>query len=163
MNFLDIIIVVGIAIGFFIGWKLRAINLFCMVVSLIAGIWVANRFHPQLLGLYRDLPATVSQTLAWLTAFLATAVTISIFGGMVTKAFELIRLKWLDHLLGAVLAITVVLGLMIIGLTVMDNLAKTYRWRIIEHSALSPLLLKTARPLISEGISKIPLLKNSFK
>lgn len=163
MNFLDIIIVVGIAIGFFTGWKLRAINLFCMVISLVAGIWVANHFHPQLLGLYRDLPTAVSQPFAWITAFLATAVTISIFGGMVSKAFELIRLKWLDHILGAVLAIMVVLGLLIISLTMLDNLARTYRWRIIERSALSPVLLKTARPLISQGINKIPQLKDAFK
>ncbi|MCK5243600.1 CvpA family protein [bacterium] len=163
MNFLDIIIVVSIAVGFFIGWKLRAINLFCMVISLVAGILVANHFHPQLLGLFRDLPTAVSHTLAWLTAFLATAVTISIIGGIISKAFELIRLKWLDHLLGAVLAITLMLGLLIISLTIIDNLARTYRWKIIEHSVLSPVLLKIARPLISQGIDKIPRLNNFLK
>jgi uncharacterized membrane protein required for colicin V production len=163
MNFLDIIIIVGIAVGFFLGWKLRAINLFCLTLSLLAGIWVANHFHPQLIGLYRDLPLAVGRTLAWLTVFLATAVTISILGGILSKTFEIIRLQWLDHLLGALLALTVVLGLLAITLTALDNLARTYRWRIIEHSALAPLLLKTTRPLIQQGAKEIPKLKQTFK
>jgi len=163
MNILDIIIIIFIAAGFFLGWKLRAINLFSMTISLIAGIWTANHFHLQLLGLYGDLPPTVSHILAWLTAFLATAITISILGTIITKAFEIIRLKWLDHLLGSMLAVAVVLGLLTISITIIDNLARTYRWKIIEHSTLAPILLHTAGPLIQQGLDKFPQIKQSFK
>jgi membrane protein required for colicin V production len=162
MNFLDLIIIVGVIIGFFVGWKLRAINLFGIALALVAGIWFANQFHPHILGLYRDLPATVASTCAWLTVFLATVITVSILSSLASKMFELSRLQWIDRLLGALLAAGVVLGLLIIGLNAADNLAKTYKWRIIEHSLLAPELLNLSRPLIQQGVNKIPSLKNSI-
>lgn len=163
MNFLDILIIAGITVGFFIGWKLRAISLLGIVVSLLAGIWVANHFHPQLIALYRDLPPAVGRILAWLTVFIATAVIISILVGLVSKMFEIINLQWLDRLLGAMLTVTVVLGLSVVSLTVVDHLAKTYRWLIIEHSTLAPLLLKVSRPLIQQGVEKIPGLQRNVR
>ncbi|MCD4813365.1 CvpA family protein [bacterium] len=156
MNYLDIFIIICLAISFFFGWKLRAISLFGMVISLIAGIWVGNHFHPHLIGLYRDLPAAVGHTLAWVTAFLAAAITLSIAFGLISKIFEVIRLQWLDHLLGAALAITLMLGMLIISMTVIDNLAKNYHWKVIKNSTLAPFLVKTARPYIQQGLEKFP-------
>ncbi len=159
MNILDFIIAGCFLLAFFVGWKLKALNLLGMTLSLLAGIWLANHFHTSLLGLYRDFPAVLRHSLAWITAFLAIAVTISILFTMLAKAFEIIRLQWLDHLLGAVLALVVMLGLLMIAATVMDTVSRWYGWKIVERSRLAPALVQTARPLIQKGLHQFPRLK----
>ncbi len=163
MNLLDIILIVSLALGFLLGWKLRAIHLTGMALSLIAGILIANHYYPQLLGSFRQFPLPVSRILSWLVLFLVTAVTISILGGLLSKAFEVIRLKWLDHLLGAALGIGFILGLLIIGLTALEHLSRIYRWQIVQRSTLSAPLLQATRPLTRQCLTAFPKLRRALK
>lgn len=162
MNILDFIIAGCLLLAFFVGWKLKALNLLGMTLSLLAGIWLANHFHTSFLGLYHNFPAVLRHSLAWITVFLAVAVTISILFTMLAKAFEIVRLQWLDHLLGAVLALVVMLGLLMIAATVTDTASRLYGWKIVERSRLAPALVHTARPLIQKGLHRFPRLKQSL-
>lgn len=159
MHFLDIIIIVSLALGFLLGWKLRAVHLAGMALSLIAGILIANHYHAQLLGCFRQFPLPVGRILSWLALFLVTAVIISILSGLISRAFEVIRLKWLDHLAGAALGVCFILGLLIIGLTALEHLSRIYRWQIVQHSTLSAPLLKASSPLSRQCLSSFPQLK----
>ncbi len=163
MHLLDIIIIICLASGFLLGWKLRAIHLTGMALSLIVGVLIANHYYTQLLGSFRQFPLPVGRILSWLVLFLITAITISILGSLISRAFEVIRLKWLDHLVGAALGIGLILGLLIIGLTALEHLARIYRWQIIQRSTLSAPLLKATRPLTRQCLTAFPKLRRALK
>lgn len=160
MNILDLIIIVTLSIAFLLGWKIRAIHLLGMVASLFLGIWIANHYHIQLLSLYQGLPPAINVTLAWLTTFLIAVISISIIFSFVAKTFEFIRLKWLDRLLGAALSLVFILVVVIISLLVINTMAKTFQWKIIDHSVLAKSLLQTVQPFIQNRFHHYPKLKN---
>lgn len=162
MNLLDLIIIVSISLAFLLGWKLRAIHLIGMFFALFLSIGIANRYHEQMLSFFHRLPPAINLPIAWLATFLISIIAISILVTFISKTFELIRLKWLDRLLGAGLAVAFTSTLLIIFLLVINILAQTFDWKIVDQSVFAKPLLKSIQPMIKKRMYNYPKMKKVF-
>lgn len=163
MNALDLLMMVLLLLAVLLGWKLRALNLLGLVVSLSAGIWAANHFQGQLAELYRHFSPLLGGTLAWLTLFSAVAILMAVFFSSLAKSVDHIQLAWLDRCLGALLALVVMAGLLLVGVTMLENFAKPLGSKVVENSRLAPPLLKIGRPIIRQGLDAVPRLEKTLK
>ncbi|MEW6515678.1 MAG: CvpA family protein [candidate division FCPU426 bacterium] len=156
MNVLDLLILILLLLATLLGWKFRALNLLGLAVSLAAGIWTANHFQGQLADLYRHFSPLLGGTLAWLTVFSAVAIILAVFFSLLARSIDHIQMAWLDRVLGALLALVVMSGLLLVGVTMLDNYARPLGSKVVENSRLAPPLLKIGRPFI-------PRLEKSLK
>jgi uncharacterized membrane protein required for colicin V production len=163
MNVLDLLMLILLLLAVLLGWKFRALNLLGLTVSLAAGIWAANHFQGQLAELYRHFSPLLGGTLAWLTLFSAVAILMAVFFSSLARSVDHIQMAWLDRFLGALLALVVMLGLLLVGVTMLDNFARPLGSKIVENSRLAPPLLKTARPFIRLGMDAVPQLDKTLK
>ncbi len=156
MNILDIIILIALTFSFFLGWKLRAIHLLGMILSLAVGIWAANHYHHYWLGLFKSLSPPLGQAAAWFLTFLAAAIVVSIGVTLLAKTFDLIRLQWLDRLLGAAMSMLFTLGLLSILLVMTNILAQANHWTLVDKSLFAKPLLNITRPLLQKKLHQYP-------
>ena len=147
MNALDIAIIIIIFINLYLGWKLRAINMLGMLASLVLGVFAANKFHPQFQEMFSHLPEVAGTLLAWLTVFLITAITITILNNFLSKAFEIIRLRWLDSLIGALFSLILTLFFLSILLNFINNFTHVFHWQIAKKSYLINLIIEITDPI----------------
>ncbi len=162
MNVLDLLMMILLLLAVLLGWKFRALNLLGLTVSLAAGIWTANHFQGQLADLYRHVSPLLGGPLAWLTLFAAVAILMAVFFSSLAKSIDHIQLAWLDRGVGALLAFLVMLGLLLAGVTMLDNFARPLGSKIVEKSRLAPPLLKIARPFIRQGLDAVPQLEKTL-
>ncbi len=156
MNSLDVVIIIALIFSFFLGWKLRALHLLGMLLSLVVGIWAANHYHHYAQGLVAALGPTFTPMAAWLLTFLAAAIAVSLVVTVVAKTFDLIRLQWLDRLLGAGLSMVFMLGLLSILLIMINVMAQANHWVIMDKSLLAKPLLNITKPLLQKKLKQYP-------
>ncbi len=111
MNYIDIIILVTVLLGFFIGWKLRGIFMIIIPIAFLAGIVTANFGHVWLAKLLAPHVSDPSRSVlfSYLIIFILASSLIVFVGVAITHFFEFMSLAFIDRILGSILLITLLL------------------------------------------------------
>lgn len=104
MNSLDIYISIPIIIGIIIGFSKGLIKEIIGITILVGGVWLAKIFHHGIgswLAVKMDISEKTANVLAFIGIFIVVAITLSVLGKILEKAFETIALGGLNKLIGA--------------------------------------------------------------
>lgn len=101
MNWLDIVIIIIIAIPTFIGLKAGIVKALFIIAGGIIGIVLAGRFSDQLGAVFSD--SGWAKVVAFAVIFLVVLLIASIAARMVKWALSAVLLGWVNSLGGAVL------------------------------------------------------------
>lgn len=114
MNWLDIVIIVAIAIPTFIGLRIGMIKAALSLAGLIVGVIVAGRYY---LPLSEQLSFISQASVAEIAAFTIILIGIMVIAGVLAKLLKwtasVMMLGWVNHLGGAVFGL--VLGAIFCG------------------------------------------------
>lgn len=108
MNFMDIIILSAICFFAVKGLARGFVNEASSLVGLLAGVWLAYRFHPLLavpLKSSLHLPAHLSSFFAFIIILLLVGICAHIIGNIITAALRLVMLGSLNRLGGLLIGI----------------------------------------------------------
>lgn len=133
MNFLDIIIVIVLAISFFFGLGTGLVRGIFSLLGIIVGLVLARQFYTA----FSDSMAT--QVLTFIIISAVVTGVISLLGSIVKKVLHVMMLGWLDHLGGALLG--VVIGGTLIALALLAYLHFFGPNSTITSSVVSRLLM----------------------
>jgi len=114
MNWLDIVIVVAVAIPTFIGLRIGMIKAALSLAGLIVGVILAGRYY---LPLSEQLSFISQASVAEIAAFTIILIGIMVIAGVLAKLLKwtasVMMLGWVNHLGGAVFGL--VLGAIFCG------------------------------------------------
>jgi membrane protein required for colicin V production len=106
MNWLDIVILVVIAISFFAGLKSGIIKTAISLAGMAVGVILAGRYYTQLAPYLSFIPeASVANVVAFIIILLVTMIFAAIIAALLTSFAKAILLGWLNALLGGVFGI----------------------------------------------------------
>ncbi|MGI6717905.1 MAG: CvpA family protein [Bacteroidales bacterium] len=113
MNWLDIVFLIIFAIAIYKGTKKGFIMSLSKLVALIVGIWVAVKFSDRIVAfaMYK-FPSIAESTSNWspqtikiisfIVIFIIVALLINLLGKLIEKFADMVSLKGLNKILGAV-------------------------------------------------------------
>ena len=107
MNWLDIVIIVVIAISVFNGLRTGLIKMLFSVAGIIVGIILAGRFADDFAGVLTFIPDDWSKIAAFAIILIAVMVVAWILGTVLSKLISLVLLGWVNRIAGAVLGLFV--------------------------------------------------------
>lgn len=114
MNWLDIVIIIGLIISFVSGIQQGLIKIAFTLVGGIIGVVLAGRYSDALAGKLSFISdSNIAGIVAFVIILIATLIVASILGMIVKKIASAVLLGWLDKLGGAVLGL--LLGAIFIG------------------------------------------------
>ncbi len=146
MNWLDIIIIVVIAITTLIGLKIGLIKAVLSLAGLIIGVILAGRYY---VPLAEQLAFISSATLAKIVAFAIILIAVMIIAGVLARllkwAASVMMLGWVNRLGGAVFGL--VLGAILWGAFLTLWVQVLGAGETITNSSLANLLLSFPSPL----------------
>jgi len=148
MNWLDIIIVVGLIINVVISLKRGLVRELFSVMGIILGVVISSRFYQELnwfSGLIKN-PGIV-KVLSFILIFLGVAIIVNLIGLVLNKIFKWSALGMLDHLGGFIFGF--IKGIMITGI-VLFLLAKFPPMsEIINKSPVASAILRFVNNIIT--------------
>ena len=108
MAIIDIIILVAFGLGAIIGFMKGFVKQLASLLGLIVGLLAAKALYASLAA--KLCPTltdsmTVAQVLAFVLIWLAVPLLFSLVASLLTRAMEAVSLGWLNHWLGAGLAL----------------------------------------------------------
>jgi len=107
MNIIDIIILVALLYGLFIGFRKGFIHIVLGMAGFLAAIYVASRFAERLIPYLKQTWKLDDRTLLWIAyalLFIAVLMVVGILTKILDKIFDSAGLGWLNKLSGAALA-----------------------------------------------------------
>jgi membrane protein required for colicin V production len=107
MSWLDIVILVILAISAFSGLRVGLIKVLFGVVGIIVGILLAGRFSDDFAGVLTFIPADWAGIAAFAIILVAVMIIAAILGAILSKLISLVLLGWVNRLGGAVLGVVV--------------------------------------------------------
>ena len=107
MSWLDIVILVVLAIGAFSGFKSGLIKMLFTVAGIFLGIFLAGRFSDEFAGVLTFIPDDWSKIAAFAIILVAVMVIAGILASILSKLISLVLLGWVNRLAGAVLGVVV--------------------------------------------------------
>lgn len=161
MAVLDIGICLAALLAFLLGWKFRAINAFFLFLALVAGALAARHLAPQLVDSFRQFSPATAQILAWLVPFVVAVLLILFLGGVVSGWCDTSPWKWLDRMLGAVLACYLMLILITLGLSALSG-SGPVRPRWMQESRMAEPVVHWAQPVIDRTRRLIPEIEKTL-
>ena len=140
MNWLDIVILVVVAIGTFWGLKTGIIKAVLSLAGLILGVILAGQFYAPLAEQLTFIPqAGVAEVVAFTIILIGVMVIATVLARLLKWITSLVMLGWVNHLGGA--AFGFVLGATLCG-ALLAIWGKYFDIaEIISHSGLSAILL----------------------
>ncbi len=154
MNLLDLLILT--VLGFFAikGVYRGLVNEAASLTALVAGGWLAYRFHPLLAAPIRDLlhmPVHLCSFMAFVIILLVTGISAQILGGIVTAALRLVMLGSLNRLGGLVIGFIegVLLLCMVFSIASSSYMPEKFREKI-HNSESARFLAETGSHFLSE-------------
>jgi len=162
MNWLDIVIVIILAINFFVGLKAGLIKMVISLAGLILGIFLAGRFYltlaEKLTFISSDKAANV---VAYLIILVIVMIAAAIIAWLLSKIISAIMLGWLNHIGGAIF------GLAIAGIFVGAILAVWAKYgnggNIIGNSLLGGFLLNNFPLVLNLLPTEFDSIRSLFK
>jgi membrane protein required for colicin V production len=107
MNWLDIVIIIVVALLGFAGLRQGIIRTVFGIAGLIGGIVLAGRYYDELAALLSPAGATWANIAAYAIILLATLVVAGVVGHFVAKLVHFAALGWLDRLVGFILGVVI--------------------------------------------------------
>jgi membrane protein required for colicin V production len=110
MNWVDIIILIILAIGFFKGLGNGFVRGLFGLAALVLGVMVAAANSGQVTELVfsrLQIDPQGQALLGFLLVFVVVLIVVSVIGRVISKALKLAALGWLDRLAGAVLGLVI--------------------------------------------------------
>ncbi len=107
MSWLDIVIIVILAISAFSGLKVGLIKVIFGVVGIIVGILLAGRFSDSLAGVLTFIDPKWAKIAAFAIILIAVLIISGILAAILSKLISLVLLGWVNRLGGAVLGVIV--------------------------------------------------------
>jgi membrane protein required for colicin V production len=95
---LDILIVIILIFGFFQGLKLGFTQSASGFLGFILGIFLANRFYPELAKHFGD--TRIIRVIAFIVIFFLVFFIFKFLGKILSEIFKVLFLSWLDKLVG---------------------------------------------------------------
>ena len=103
MNWLDIALLVLLALAGFIGWRRGVVRTAVMVGGAVAGVYLAGRFSdPVAERLTFITQPDVARFIAFALVFVAVLAVSAFVGNLLKKMLNFLFLGWVDNLAGAV-------------------------------------------------------------
>jgi membrane protein required for colicin V production len=107
MNWLDIVILVVLAIAAFTGLKVGIIKVLFTVVGIIVGVVLAGRFSDDLAGVLTFIDPDWAKIAAFAIILVVVLIISGILAAILGKLISLVLLGWINRLGGAVLGVVV--------------------------------------------------------
>ena len=103
MNWLDIVILVVMAVALFLGLRIGIIKAVLSLAGLIAGIILAGRFYVPLAERLTFIPqANLAEVAAFAIILIGTMLIASVAAALLKWTASMVMLGWVNHLGGAV-------------------------------------------------------------
>ena len=108
MSWLDIVILVILAISVFSGLKVGIIKVLFTVAGIIVGVILAGRFSDSFAGVltFIDNPGW-AKTAAFAIIMIAVLIISGVLAAILSKLISAVLLGWVNHLGGAILGLVV--------------------------------------------------------
>lgn len=143
LNGLDYTIIAVIGLGAIYGFSRGALRMVTSLLSLIGGLYAASLYHgaaADFAGREFGAGAATARIIGYVAVFVLVFLAIEIVGNMTIRLVQLVRMGWIDRLIGgaagAALA-TIALGFAIMAMMVL----LPARAEILKNSQLAPELL----------------------
>jgi membrane protein required for colicin V production len=140
MNWLDIVILVVVAIVTFIGARVGIIKALLSLVGLIVGVILAGRYYTLLAERLTFIPQeNIAQAVAFAIILIVIMVIAGLLAVLLTRLISAVMLGWVNHLGGAIFGLVLGVMLCAVLLALWGNF-----WggnEIIEGSSLASILL----------------------
>jgi membrane protein required for colicin V production len=107
MNWLDIVIIVVIALLGFVGLRQGLIRTVFGIAGLIGGIVLAGRYYDELAARLFPSGASWANIAAYAIIAIATLVVAGVIGWLLAKLVNFAALGWLDRVMGLILGIVI--------------------------------------------------------
>jgi len=134
MNYLDIGLLVMLAVTLFMGLKRGLIKGVLSLAGVILGIVLASRFYTA----FSD--STVGQIITFVAIFVIVAWVASLLGSLIRKVAKMVLLGWVDNILGAVLGLAI--GVITIGAALATYISFFGSNDLIADSTVGRILLE---------------------
>ena len=157
MNYIDVILIVTVLIGFFIGWKMRGVLMVVIPLAFLAGIFSANAgYHGLSLMLVKFIPTESKRVLiSYVIIFLLTGSVFVFIGVLLSRFFDFFNMAFVDRIFGAAILITALIIPVYFLFNKLDGFAKLNFLKDTGKSFLFPYV----KTYVS-FIFKIPVLKH---
>lgn len=98
--FLDVLIIIILIFGFLQGLRTGLVKSATGFLGLILGIFIANRFYPELSKHFGD--TRIIRVISFIIIFLLVFFIFRFLGNIISDILKVIFLSWLDKLAGGV-------------------------------------------------------------
>ena len=140
MSWLDVIVVIAIAIFTFLGLRMGIIKAVLSLAGLIVGVVLAGRYYvPFSEGLTFISSANVAKIVAFAVILIGVMVIARVVAGLLRRVVSMLMLGWVDKVGGAILGL--VLGATLCGALLAIWIKYLGMADAIAESALAFLLL----------------------
>ena len=150
MNILDIILLICFVPAIIQGLRKGFIAQAVSIISIVAGIWASARFADivtEWISQYITASEQVLKLVAFALILIVVFLVLAALGKMLEGVFRLVMLGWLNKLLGVVFALlktVLIVGLLIIAFTSLNDTFKFVQESVLNDSVLYPPLKKLA-------------------
>jgi membrane protein required for colicin V production len=107
MSWLDIVIIIALALGAFSGLKAGLIKVLFSVAGILLGIFLAGRFADDFAGVLTFIPDDWAKIAAFAIILVVVMIIAAILASVLSKLISLVLLGWVNRLAGAVLGLFV--------------------------------------------------------
>ena len=150
MNILDIILLICFVPAIIQGLRKGFIAQAISIISIVVGIWASARFANIVtawIGQYITASEQVLKLVAFALILIAVFLVLGALGKMLEGVFRLVMLGWLNKLLGVLFALLktmLIVGLLIIVFTSVNDTFRFVQESVLNESVLYPPLKKLA-------------------
>ncbi len=107
MSWLDIVIIVILAVAAFTGLKAGIIKVLFTVVGIVVGVVLAGRFSDSFAGVLTFIDPNWAKIAAFAIILVAVLIISGILAAVLSKLISLVLLGWVNRLAGAVVGVVV--------------------------------------------------------
>lgn len=101
MNWLDIVLILVLALFAFIGFRRGLIRAVLILVGLVLGVFLAGHFYVPFSNWLPIANITAARIVGFIIIFIAVIAAAVIVASLLRKTIALIKLGWADRILGA--------------------------------------------------------------
>ncbi len=154
MNWLDIVMIVVIAIGSLVGWRIRVTQAVFMVVGLVLGIYLAAQLSGDVAELLTDTisSTTMATVIAYVLIIAVVMVAAKVLQVFTRKVLSLLLLGWADALGG--LALGFVGGAIVASALIIGLARYSYNFELTEVGIPGQIVSQIERLEVKEGVQK---------
>ena len=165
MEVIDIIILVLIGVGVILGLMKGSIKELAAIVGFVAGLLLARALFGTLaeqLAPALGTTITIAQILSFILIWVAVPIGCSLIASVLTKALNVIKLGWLNRLLGAMLGALKVMLLVGLGIYVLEYIDPKSEM-VSKSTKKASLLYNPMKDFVNQCLPVVKDLTEDFK